>query len=72
VRPSVNAIPEQGIALLRQVDADLVGATRLEPAFDERGRPQRLQHTHVRDGVATERRIVGAAAPAVTAILNQA
>ena len=47
---AVPLVIEQGMADGSHVDADLVGAARLQPTFHHRDEAEALQHLPVRDG----------------------
>src|SRR5258708_19678752 len=48
-RPSVEGVAQHGGSALREVDANLVGATGLEAALDERRAGEALDDLHVGD-----------------------
>jgi hypothetical protein len=67
----IHALAQEGMARLRQMDPDLVGAPRFKRTRDERAVAQLLQHVHVGDGLATLSRKTRAPAEAVAAIAHQ-
>jgi len=48
--PAIQRVTEHGRTALREVNADLVRAPRLERALDERGAFERRNHGNVGDG----------------------
>ena len=49
---AVNRIAQQRVAQARHMDADLMGASRFEPALDMAHPRKALQHTVMSDGIA--------------------
>src|SRR5262249_45254940 len=71
-RPVVDALAAEGRSRLAEVNAHLVGAARLQPALDQRVRPEVFDDADVGHGPLT----VGgvgrpAAAPAVAAVADE-
>src|SRR5262249_43161494 len=62
-RTIVDALATQRSALFAQVDADLMGAPRLEPAFDQREIAERLDNAAVRDRALSGSRAAATASP---------
>jgi len=71
VRAPVHLVAAQRMPRFGQVNADLVGASRLELAFDDRISVEPLDRFHVRDGPFAQLRMLRTPAATVPPVRNE-